>query len=94
MPKRCTAKQTRSSKRGATRRHSPPTRESVPNRPATPDFDHMVNRLRDSADGLAMLRAIDERHRIGGHGITTWNDVQALAYRAAVKKAYFALRGT
>ena len=54
----------------------------------------MVNRLRDSADGLAMLRAIDERHRIGGHGITTWNDVQALAYRAAVKKAYFALRGT
>ena len=58
------------------------------------NFDTMIAVLRDSADGLAMLHAIDERHRVGGHGIVTWDDKQAVAYRAAVKKAYFALRGT
>ena len=94
MPKRCTAKRTRSSKRGATPRPSSHTHGSMPRKPLEPDFDTMIAVLRDSADGLAMLHAIDERHRVGGHGIVTWDDKQAVAYRAAVKKAYFALRGT
>ena len=66
----------------------------MPRKPLEPDFDSMVARLRDCAEGLAMLRVIHERYRVGGDGIATWDDEQALAYRRAVKKAYFALRGT
>ena len=94
MRRPSTGKQTRSSKRGVTHRPSSHTHGSMPRKPPEPDFDTMIAVLRDSADGLAMLHAIDERHRVGGHGIVTWYDAKAAAYRAAVKKAYFALRGT